>query len=135
VESMFGKSARGRRLPSSSKLPRSSDFSRKLIPRAPNSSHCEWSPDGRYIMTATLSPRLRVDNGVKIWWCGGQLLHIHLQDELYSAAFQPSLVQNTPAFPSVLPAAPEPNASVALHRPKGDTSNGRKSFTSGVWQC
>lgn len=91
---------------------------------ASNASHCEWSPDGRYILTATLSPRLRVDNSVKIWWCGGQLLHIQLQDELYSASFQPGLLANTPSFPSVLPTAPEPNPSVALHRPKGETSDG-----------
>jgi translation initiation factor 2A len=77
-------------------------------------------------MTATLSPRLRVDNGVKIWWCAGQLLHIHLQEELYSATFQPSLLKNTPSFPSVLPAAPEPNASVALNRGKGESNSGRE---------
>jgi translation initiation factor 2A len=81
-------------------------------------------------MTATLSPRLRVDNGVKIWWCAGQLLHIHLQEELYSATFQPSLLKNTPSFPSVLPAAPEPNASVALNRGKGESNSGRKYFVS-----
>ena len=28
----------------------------------PNTSWCEWSPDGRFLLTATLSPRLRVDN-------------------------------------------------------------------------
>ena len=32
---------------------------------APNTSHCEWSPDGRYLLCATLSPRLRVDNGLR----------------------------------------------------------------------
>ena len=29
---------------------------------APNTSWCEWSPDGRFLLTAMLSPRLRVDN-------------------------------------------------------------------------
>lgn len=24
---------------------------------------CQWSPDGRYLMTSTVAPRLRVDNG------------------------------------------------------------------------
>jgi translation initiation factor 2A len=75
-------------------------------------------------MTATLSPRLRVDNGVKIWWCGGQLLHIHLQEELYQATFKPSMITETPSFPSVLPPAPEANQSVALLRPKGESSAG-----------
>jgi len=35
---------------------------------APNMSYCEWSLDGRFLLTATLSPWLRVDNGIKI--CG-----------------------------------------------------------------
>ena len=33
---------------------------------APNTSYCSWSPDGRFILTATLSPRLRVDNGIAV---------------------------------------------------------------------
>ena len=50
---------------------------------APNTSHCEWSPDGRFLLTATLSPRLRVDNGIKIWHCTGPLIHVHPVEELY----------------------------------------------------
>ncbi|OCF36320.1 translation initiation factor 2A [Kwoniella heveanensis BCC8398] len=102
--------------------------------KASNSSHCEWSPCGRYILTATLSPRLRVDNGVKIWWCGGQLLHIQPQDELYQASFAPGLVHNTEPFPAVVPKAPEPNPSVALYRPKGETSNGGDSKPAGAYR-
>ena len=41
---------------------------------ASNTSHCEWSADGKFILTATLSPRLRVDNGIKIWYLLGQLV-------------------------------------------------------------
>jgi uncharacterized protein with WD repeat len=96
--------------------------------RASNSSHCEWSPCGRYILTATLSPRLRVDNDVKIWWCGGQLLHIHPQEELYQASFKPVKLSAVQPFPAVAPKAPEPNESVALYRPKGETSNGGELF-------
>lgn len=91
---------------------------------ASNSSTCEWSPCGRYILTATLSPRLRVDNGVKVWWCGGQLLHIHPVDSLYQASWRPELLENLKPFPAVIPAAPQPNESVALYRPKGEESNG-----------
>lgn len=44
----------------------------KLMGR--NASHCAvgygWSPCGRYFMTATLAPRMNVDNGVKVCWCG-----------------------------------------------------------------
>lgn len=78
-------------------------------------------------MTATLSPRLRVDNGVKIWWCGGQLLHIHPQEMLYQASFKPNLISQTPSFPAVVPKAPEANASVAQFRPKGEETNGGES--------
>ncbi|KAK8861714.1 hypothetical protein IAR55_002537 [Kwoniella newhampshirensis] len=102
--------------------------------KAANSSHCEWSPCGRYILTATLSPRLRVDNGVKIWWCGGQLLHIHPQDELYQASFAPKLVKDAEPFPAVVPKAPEPNESVALYRPKGEVSNGGDSKPAGAYR-
>jgi translation initiation factor 2A len=50
---------------------------------APNSSHCEWSPDGRSLLCATLSPRLRVDNGVRIYHHSGTLLHVDNIEELY----------------------------------------------------
>lgn len=40
-----------------------------------NESHCattcKWSPDSRYFMTATLAPRMNVDNGVKIFKYNG----------------------------------------------------------------
>ena len=40
-----------------------------------NVSHCatvyEWSPDSRYFMTATLAPRMNVDNGFKIFKYSG----------------------------------------------------------------
>jgi len=49
---------------------------------APNSSESSWSPDGRYIMTAILSPRLRVDNGYKIWHYTGSLVHSQNIQEL-----------------------------------------------------
>ena len=35
----------------------------------------EWSPDSKYFLTAILFPRLRVDNGYRIWSCNGNLLH------------------------------------------------------------
>ncbi|TFY75133.1 hypothetical protein EWM64_g8881, partial [Hericium alpestre] len=41
-------------------------FDRRSLTRlatidASNTSYCEWSPDGKFLLTATLSPRLRVD--------------------------------------------------------------------------
>lgn len=50
---------------------------------APNTSHCEWSPDGRLLMCATLSPRLRVDNGMRFFHYTGPLIHVESIVELY----------------------------------------------------
>ena len=30
---------------------------------------CDWAPDGRHFLTATVAPRLNVDNGYQIWRC------------------------------------------------------------------
>ncbi|KAF7359064.1 Eukaryotic translation initiation factor 2A [Mycena sanguinolenta] len=79
---------------------------------APNTSYCDWSPDGRFLMTATLSPRLRVDNGIKIYHCSGALMHVQLIEELYQASWRPTPVDKVAPFAPALPAAPAPNASV-----------------------
>jgi translation initiation factor 2A len=79
---------------------------------APNTSHCEWSPDGRFLLTATLSPRLRVDNGIKIWHCSGPLVHVKGIDELYQASWRPTPIDDVPPFGPTLPVAPEPSESV-----------------------
>lgn len=81
---------------------------------APNTTFFEWSPCGRFMLTATLSPRLRVDNGIKIWHCAGPLMHVQLVDELYQASWRPIPVDAVGAFPQAIPPAPEPNPSVAL---------------------
>ncbi|KAL7414825.1 eukaryotic translation initiation factor eIF2A-domain-containing protein [Mrakia frigida] len=86
--------------------------------RAPNASTCEWSPCGKYIMTATLSPRLRVDNGYKVWWCAGGLLHQDMIADLYQAIWRPSSLSSNPPFPAVIPPAPAPSASVSSLPPQ-----------------
>ncbi|KAG5735456.1 Eukaryotic translation initiation factor 2A [Termitomyces sp. T112] len=82
---------------------------------APNTSFCEWSPDGRTLLTATLSPRLRVDNGVKIWHCTGPLLHVQPGEEWYQVAWRPTPIDALPQFGQNLPSAPAPAASVRDH--------------------
>ena len=79
---------------------------------ASNTSHCEWSPDGKFILTATLSPRLRVDNGIKIWYLLGQLLHVQDCEELYQTSWRPTPIDTAPPFPAVIPPAPSPSPSV-----------------------
>ncbi|SPO01371.1 related to eukaryotic translation initiation factor 3 subunit 9 [Cephalotrichum gorgonifer] len=65
------------------------DFRKLCTIESGNPSICEWSPDSRYIMTATLSPRLRVDNGVKLWHVTGPLMYNQEFNELYSALWRP----------------------------------------------
>lgn len=74
---------------------------------APNTSHFEWAPSGDIILTAILSPRLRVDNGVKIWYVDGTLLHVMEKEELYQVNWRPHA--STPPFPLQIPPAPKPS--------------------------
>ncbi|ORZ03752.1 eukaryotic translation initiation factor eIF2A-domain-containing protein [Syncephalastrum racemosum] len=63
---------------------------------APNASHCEWSPCGRYLMTATLTPRLRVDNGFKMWHHTGTLIYEENVDELFQVGWRPEPASRYP---------------------------------------
>lgn len=55
-----------------------------------NTSVCEWSPDGKHILTATTSPRLRVDNGIRIWHVTGGLMYNEEHHELYHVIWRPA---------------------------------------------
>ncbi|KIJ63412.1 hypothetical protein HYDPIDRAFT_168589 [Hydnomerulius pinastri MD-312] len=79
---------------------------------APNTSYCSWSPCGRFLLTATLSPRLRVDNGLKVWHAAGSLMHVQAVDELYQASWRPTPVDQAPPFGQTLPPAPQPSPTV-----------------------
>ncbi|GAA5888749.1 hypothetical protein JCM6882_002835 [Rhodosporidiobolus microsporus] len=91
---------------------------------APNTVHCEWSPDGRYLMCATLSPRLRVDNGIKIYHFTGGLQHVESIEELYQASWRPA---NPQFWPMSGPLEPAPKGSIAIPvaaAPKPATAGG-----------
>nr|AKM76417.1 eukaryotic translation initiation factor eIF2A family protein [Pelargonium incrassatum] len=49
----------------------------------------EWSPDGRYFMTATTAPRLQIDNGIKIFLYNGSLYFKKMFEKLYQAEWKP----------------------------------------------
>lgn len=49
----------------------------------------EWSPDGSILLTAVLTPRLRVDNGFKLWSMNGDLLCHMPYNELYQVSWCP----------------------------------------------
>ena len=72
---------------------------------ASNTSTCEWSPDGKHILTATTSPRLRVDNGIRIWHVGGGLMYNEEFVELYHVVWRP---QSTLRHPLESPLSPAP---------------------------
>lgn len=93
---------------------------------AGNTTHFEWSPDGRLILTAILSPRLRVDNGVRLWHCAGTLLEVRSIEDLYQvsnegsirfdhvdypstyqAQWRPLPPQDVPPFPQAIPPVPQ----------------------------
>ncbi|PWZ00048.1 translation initiation factor eIF-2A [Testicularia cyperi] len=82
---------------------------------ASNSSVCQWSPDGHFLLTATLSPRLRVENGVRIWHCTGELIHVDMIDELYQAGWRPGRDNGLNDFPTEIPKAPAPSPAAAQH--------------------
>ena len=66
--------------------------------QAQGASVCEWAPDGATIISATLTPRLRVDNGFKLWSWQGRLLESRMFGELYSASWR---WMNPKLFPAV----------------------------------
>ena len=65
------------------------DMAKICTIEASNASVCEWSPDGKHILTATTSPRLRVDNGIRIWHAGGPLMYNEDMNELYHVCWRP----------------------------------------------
>ncbi|KAG0273869.1 hypothetical protein BGZ95_010330 [Linnemannia exigua] len=85
---------------------------------ARDTTACEWSPDNRHILTATLSPRLRVDNGYKIWHYTGTLVHTEEVNELYAVNWRPATPELYP-IRSALSPAPKPaaNSTVAAAKP------------------
>ncbi|KAK4218461.1 eukaryotic translation initiation factor 2A [Rhypophila decipiens] len=75
-----------------------------------NPSVCTWSPDSRYILTATTSPRLRVDNGIKLWHVGGGIMYNEEMVELYNVMWRPT-TPNSPPSGDPLHPVPTPHES------------------------
>ncbi len=79
-----------------------------------NPSVCEWSPDSKYILTATTSPRLRVDNGIRLWHIGGGLMYNEDMVELYHATWRPQPFE-TFSPGDLLHPVPTPHASALAY--------------------
>lgn len=90
------------------------DYRKVCTIESGNPSVCQWSPDSRYIMTATTSPRLRVDNGVKIWHVGGGIMYHEDMVELYSVAWRPIPLENLPRGDPLHP-VPTPHSSAIAY--------------------
>ncbi|PNS21416.1 Eukaryotic translation initiation factor 2A [Sphaceloma murrayae] len=82
--------------------------------KASNASICEWAPDGKHILTATTSPRLRVDNGVKIYHVGGSIMYVEDMTELYNVYWRPRNASDYPLGDPFNP-APTPHESAVKY--------------------
>lgn len=93
-----------------------------------------WSPDSRYFATATTFPRLRVDNGFKIFqYDGSGPIHQEDRAELYDLKFRPAAADTYPNRPqsprrkdggngfSESAAAPPAPAKPQAYRPPNST--------------
>jgi translation initiation factor 2A len=90
------------------------DYTKVCTIQASNCTHCEWSPDGRHILTATQSPRLRVDNGIRIWHVGGGLMYHEDMTELYHVTWRPASTTIHPLENPLHP-VPTPHASALAY--------------------
>lgn len=91
------------------------NFHKIATVEASNASVCAWSPDGQYILTATTSPRLRVDNGVRIWHVSGGLMYNEDMTELYEVDWRPQgLTQHPLEDPFTKLPVPHPSATAYL---------------------
>jgi translation initiation factor 2A len=87
------------------------DYAKICTIEASNASVCEWSPDGKHILTATTSPRLRVDNGIRIWHASGGLMYNEDLNELYHVCWRPQQGSAEPLEENPFSPVPTPHAS------------------------
>ncbi|KAG5925706.1 hypothetical protein E4U42_004039 [Claviceps africana] len=90
------------------------DYRKVCTIESGNPSVCEWSPDSRYLLTATTSPRLRVDNGVKLWHVGGSIMYNEDMVELYNVVWRPAAPENVAGGDPLNP-VPTPHASATTY--------------------
>jgi translation initiation factor 2A len=90
------------------------NFAKVCHVKTSNSTYCEWSPDGQHILTATTSPRLRVDNGIRIYHVSGGLMYNEDMAELYHVVWRP---QPTSMYPidNALTTVPTPHPSATAY--------------------
>ncbi|KAJ2491223.1 hypothetical protein IWW37_002475 [Coemansia sp. RSA 2050] len=95
-------------------------------------SYCEWGPDGRHLMTATLSPRLRVDNGIRIWHYTGTLVFCQEFKELYQVDWRPANIAKFPQRSALSPAPPGIAAAAAAAASPGFSAEATSDSASAA---
>ncbi|KAG9192197.1 translation initiation factor eIF-2A [Alternaria panax] len=95
------------------------NFAKVCHVKTSNSTYCEWSPDGQHILTATTSPRLRVDNGIRIYHVSGGLMYNEDMAELYHVVWRPQPTSMHPLTdPLTTVPTPHPSALAYLSTQK-----------------
>ncbi|EEB08626.1 translation initiation factor eIF2A [Schizosaccharomyces japonicus yFS275] len=94
------------------------DNMRKLATvEAANTTHCEFSPESEFLLTSVTSPRLRVDNSIKIWHITGKPMFYQEFNELYQVTWRPKPSAAPVTFGRTgtltIPAPPQPHESAA----------------------
>eukprot|EP00051_Salpingoeca_urceolata_P020580 m.309836 g.309836 ORF g.309836 m.309836 type:complete len:590 (-) comp19645_c1_seq2:1706-3475(-) len=91
--------------------------------QAPDTTQFAWAPDSRHFVTATTSPRLKVDNGYKVWHYTQGLVCSADFRELWATQWQPAAPDSYPERPlSPLPAGAPAGGQLkkaAVYRPPG----------------
>lgn len=104
---------------------------------------CDWAPDGRHFLTATVAPRLNVDNGYQIWrYTGEKILDKRVDKGLLEASWQPAPAGTYPDLPqspraqastagraSTSAAPPQKQGYVPPHSRRGDGTSTASSFS------
>ena len=99
------------------------NFNKICTIEASNASVCEWSPDGSHILFATTSPRLRVDNGLRIFHVGGGLMYNEEITELYHVCWRPQSTDLHPLPSDPLNVVPEPHESAKAYLAKSKAAS------------
>lgn len=105
---------------------------------APDTTQLEWCPDGEHFVTATTTPRLRVNNGYKIWHYS-KTEPISVQrwpSELHQVSWQPFLpgifpkpeISNFVSATSKAVVAPKPQSYVPPH------ARGRSDYSAAKFK-
>ncbi|GFE54162.1 eukaryotic translation initiation factor [Babesia ovis] len=88
---------------------------------------CDFAPDGRYFVTATTVPRMRVNNCFKVFSYSGKLVSQIDFDELYHVYLCAPGRVFTERDPSPGACTVQPTVKKSVYRPPGSRSDGAKA--------